>query len=44
MNVTNAEVRVLEPIPTEGMTKDDIEALRFRTRQVIVDELAKMKG
>ncbi len=44
MNVTNAEVRVLEPIETTGLTKDDIEALRYRTRQAIVDELAKMKG
>lgn len=44
MNVTNAEVRVLEPIETTGLTKDDIEALRYRTRQLIVDELAKMKG
>ena len=44
MNVTNAEVRVLEPIETTGLTKNDIEALRYRTRQLIVDELAKMKG
>ena len=44
MNVTSAEVRVLEPIDTTGMTKDDIVPLRDRTRQLIADELARMRG
>ena len=44
MNVTSAEVRVLEPIPTVGMTKDDVVPLRDRTRQLIADELARMRG
>jgi len=37
-----AEVRVLDPISTEGLTMDDMPALRERTREVIVaarDEL-----
>ena len=44
MNVTDAEVKVLEPIPTEGMTSDDIGALRDRVRTLIGDELAAMRG
>jgi len=42
--VTTAEVRVLSPIETTGMTKDDVAALRDRTRAVIEAELASMKG
>ncbi|MFM7251798.1 MAG: lysophospholipid acyltransferase family protein [Ilumatobacteraceae bacterium] len=44
MNVTSAEVRVLEPIPTTGLTADDVAGLRDRTRQLIADELVKMRG
>ncbi len=44
MNVTNAEVRVLEPIDTTGMTKDDVPALRDRVRTLIADELTSMRG
>lgn len=44
MNVTNAEVRVLEPIPTEGMTNDDVPVLRDRVRQLIADELVTMRS
>ena len=44
MNVTSAEVRVLEPIPTTGLTSADVASLRDRTRQLIADELAKMRG
>jgi 1-acyl-sn-glycerol-3-phosphate acyltransferase len=43
MNVTEAEVRVLEPIPTEGMTKDDVPALRDRVRDLI-HELETMRS
>ena len=37
-----ADVRldVLPPIPTEGMTEDDVPALRDRVRQAIVDHIA----
>jgi 1-acyl-sn-glycerol-3-phosphate acyltransferase len=39
---STAEVRVLEPIDTEGMTMDDLPALKERTREVIVAELVSM--
>ena len=42
-----AEVRVLEPISTEGMTMDDVGALRDRVRDVIVaarDDLRRKFG
>lgn len=42
--VTDAEVRVLEPIETAGMTMDDLPKLRDRVRNVIADELALMKA
>ena len=42
MGNTNAEVRVLEPISTEGMTEEDIPVLRERVRDLIVAEVAKM--
>ena len=32
---SHAEVRVLDPIPTEGLTKDDVPDLRDRTREVL---------
>jgi 1-acyl-sn-glycerol-3-phosphate acyltransferase len=44
MNVTDAEVRVLEPIPTAGMTKDDVPALRDRVRGLIASELESMRS
>jgi 1-acyl-sn-glycerol-3-phosphate acyltransferase len=44
MNVTEAEVRVLDPIPTEGLTKRDVPALRDRVRGLIADELAAMRA
>jgi 1-acyl-sn-glycerol-3-phosphate acyltransferase len=44
MGDTNAEVRVLEPISTEGMTEDDIPVLRERVRDLIVAEVAKMSA
>lgn len=43
-NVTSAEVRVLEPIETTGMTKDDVPELRERVRTIIADELALMRA
>jgi hypothetical protein len=42
MGDTNATVRVLEPISTEGMTEADIPVLRDRVRELIVAEVAKM--
>ena len=44
MNVTDAEVRVLAPIPTEGLTKHDVPMLRDKIRQLIADELDAMKA
>ena len=43
-DVTTAEVRVLEPIETTGMTNDDVAALRERVRDLIGAEVALMKG
>jgi 1-acyl-sn-glycerol-3-phosphate acyltransferase len=42
-DVTDAEVRVLEPIPTDGMTLDDLPQLRDRARDVIAAALATMQ-
>ena len=42
--VTDAEVRVLEPIETVGLTLDDVSTLRDRVHTVIADELALMKA
>lgn len=37
-----AEVRVLEPVPTDGMTLDDVATLRERVRDIISDEVQVM--
>lgn len=42
--VTDAEVRVLEPIDVDGLTVEDVPALRKRVHQLIADELASMKS
>ena len=42
--LTSATVRVLEPIETTGLTKDDIGALRDRTRAAIGAALAEMRA
>lgn len=42
--VTDAEVRVLEPIDTTGLTCQDVHELRDRVRTMIADELALMKA
>jgi 1-acyl-sn-glycerol-3-phosphate acyltransferase len=44
LGVSDAEVRVLEPISTEGLTLDDVPELRERVRDIIVAELAKMRS
>jgi 1-acyl-sn-glycerol-3-phosphate acyltransferase len=41
---SDAEVRVLDPIETTGMTKDDVPALRDRTRATIAEALATMRS
>ncbi|MEO6651715.1 MAG: lysophospholipid acyltransferase family protein [Ilumatobacteraceae bacterium] len=41
---SDAEVRVLEPIPTTGMTKADVPALRDRARDAIADALETMRA
>ena len=42
--VTDAEVRVLEPISVEGLTLDDVDALRDRTRDLIAATVTDMGG
>jgi 1-acyl-sn-glycerol-3-phosphate acyltransferase len=42
--VTDAEVRVLEPIETAGLTIEDVPELRDRVHAMIADELALMKA
>jgi 1-acyl-sn-glycerol-3-phosphate acyltransferase len=42
--VSDAEVRVLEPIMTEGLTLADLPSLRDRTHQVIADAVHDMRG
>jgi 1-acyl-sn-glycerol-3-phosphate acyltransferase len=42
-DVTDAEVRVLEPIPTDGMTLADLPVLRDRARDAIASALATMR-
>lgn len=42
--VTDAEVRVLDPIPTEGLAKADVDELRDRTRSVIAEALDEMRA
>ncbi len=42
--VTDAEVRVLDPIPTEGMTLDDLPVLRDQARDAIAAALGEMKA
>lgn len=39
---STAEVRVLEPVPTEGLSLDDVEPLKARVRERIVAELRSM--
>jgi 1-acyl-sn-glycerol-3-phosphate acyltransferase len=41
---STAEVRVLDPIPTDGLTKPDVEDLRDRTRGVIAAALDDMRA
>jgi 1-acyl-sn-glycerol-3-phosphate acyltransferase len=40
----HAEVRVLDPIPTDGLTKADVPALRDRARAVIAAALDDMRA
>jgi len=44
LGYSHAEVRVLDPIPTEGLTKADVADLRDRTRAVIADALDMMRA
>lgn len=41
--VTDAEVRVLEPIPTDGLTLDDLPVLKQRAHDAIAEALVEMK-
>lgn len=41
---SRAEVRVLQPISTEGLTEADVPALRERVRTLIADELSAMSA
>ena len=42
LGLADAEVRVLEPIDTTGMTIDDLDTLKDKVRSRIADELATM--
>jgi 1-acyl-sn-glycerol-3-phosphate acyltransferase len=42
--VSDAEVRVLAPISTVGLTLDDLAALRDRTHDVIAEAVAQMRS
>ena len=42
MGRATAEVRVLEPVPTEGLSGDDVASLRNRVRRMIEDARATM--
>jgi 1-acyl-sn-glycerol-3-phosphate acyltransferase len=44
MGDSDAEVRVLEPIPTVGMTEADIPMLRDKVRNLMAAELATMRA
>lgn len=44
MGDSNAEVRVLEPVSTTGLTEADIPALRDRVRQLIMNEVDSMRS
>ena len=41
---SRAEVRVLQPISTDGLTEADVPALRERVRTLIADELSAMSA
>ena len=40
---SRAEVRALEPIPTDGMTLADVPALRDRVRELIIAARAELR-
>ncbi|HZX54884.1 MAG TPA: lysophospholipid acyltransferase family protein [Ilumatobacteraceae bacterium] len=42
--IADAEVRVLQPVETAGLTIDDVSSLRDRVRTMITDELASMRA
>jgi 1-acyl-sn-glycerol-3-phosphate acyltransferase len=42
--IADAEVRVLEPVETAGLTIDDVSSLRDRVRTMITNELASMRA
>lgn len=44
MGRTEAEVRVLSPVDTTGLTSEDVPALRDRVRDLISEELDRMKA
>jgi 1-acyl-sn-glycerol-3-phosphate acyltransferase len=44
LGVSSAEVRVLEPIPTEGLTQEQVPELRERVRRLIAAERDRLAG
>ncbi|MBU6215607.1 MAG: 1-acyl-sn-glycerol-3-phosphate acyltransferase, partial [Acidobacteria bacterium] len=40
----NAEVHVMAPVPTEGLTLDDVDELRERVRDLISAQLETMRS
>ena len=43
-NAITARLRVLPPIPTDGLGPDDADALRDRVRQAIIAQIAAWRG
>ncbi|MCL4234280.1 MAG: 1-acyl-sn-glycerol-3-phosphate acyltransferase, partial [Deltaproteobacteria bacterium] len=43
-NVSNIHLAVLDPVPTTGMTEDQVELLRETVRNRVMDQLAHWRG
>jgi 1-acyl-sn-glycerol-3-phosphate acyltransferase len=41
---SNVKLKVLEPIPTEHLTKEDLPVLRDQVRSIIINQLAQWRG
>lgn len=40
----HARLKVLDPVPTDGLTHDDVEALTERARQAVIAQIAAWRG
>lgn len=43
-NKVDVTMRVLDPVPTEGLGKEDVPSLRDRVREMMVNQLAEWRG